>query len=74
MLHTATRRAMRYGRSYVLTVPFFVAQKLNVQRGDTFVIVFDDERNTLTYQRVFQGQEGPKVIIGGLPIESVMMP
>jgi antitoxin component of MazEF toxin-antitoxin module len=56
---------MRYGRSYVLTIPYYVAQRLNVQRGDTFTVLFDDERRTVTYQKIFEGTSGPKVEVNG---------
>jgi hypothetical protein len=73
MFHTATRKAMRYGRSFVLTIPHAAAQALNVQRGDMFAVVFDDEQRTLTYQRLFSGEKGPKIMINGQVVDTVVM-
>jgi len=74
MLHTTTRRAMRYGRSFVLTVPYYVAQQLQVAKGDTFAIVYDDEKQTLTYRRVMSGVNGPTVEIDGEQFATRLMP
>lgn len=74
MFHTTTRRAMRYGRSFVVTIPHYVALKLNVQRGDTFTVLYDDERGTVTYQKIFEGTRGPKVEIHGQMVDTVVIP
>ena len=74
MIHVATRRLFKSGRSVAVTVPRYAADRLNLKGGETFVVVFDDERSTLTFQRIFDGTKGPRVEIDGRQVESVMMP
>ena len=56
---------MRYGRSFVLTIPDYAAKAMNVQKGDVFVVIFDDDQRTVTYKRLFNGEHGPKIEIDG---------
>jgi hypothetical protein len=74
VLHTATRKLMAYGRSLVLTLPHYAASKMEATGGDIFVVVFDDERMTVTYQKLFKGHLAPRVAIDGRNVDSELMP
>jgi len=74
MLHTTTRKLMKYGRSLVLTLPNYAALRIEAKPGDLFVVVYDDERRTVTYQRLFSGEQAPRVAIDGINVVSELMP
>lgn len=74
MLHTGTRKLMKFGRSLALTVPDFACLKMGAQKGDTFVVIFDDVTGTVMYQRLHAGISAPKIIFNGTPVESQLLP
>jgi hypothetical protein len=74
MIHMATRKIIRSGRSKVIGLPQYVVNALGIQAGDTFVILFDDERKTITAQAFTLGGVGPGVNLDGLRVDTVLMP
>lgn len=73
MIHMATRKMFKSGRSRVLGVPDYVVRALGIVPGDVFVITFDDERKTITYQPFTTGGRGPGVDLGGRVVDTMMM-
>lgn len=75
VLYTCTRKLMRMSRSsLVFCLPGFVVKKMDAAPGDTFVVVYDDEKHTITYQRLFKGTTGPQVAVNGEKIQSELIP
>lgn len=65
---------MRYGRSFVLTIPDYAAKDMNIVKGDVFVVIYDDVQRNVTYKRLFNGETGPRIEIDGkVAITQVMV-
>lgn len=74
MIHMAMRKIMRNGRSKVIGLPHYVVERMGIKPGDNFVILFDDERKTITAQPFTLGGVGPGVSLDGVRVDTVLMP
>lgn len=74
MIHLATRKVFKSGRSRVLGLPDYVVRALGIVPGDVFVITFDDERKTITAQPFTLGGRGPGVNLEGQRVDTMLMP
>jgi len=74
MIHFALRKIIRNGRSKVIGIPGYVANALNVQPGDRFAVLYDDERRVITLQPYSPSTMAPDVTINGVRVDTVLMP
>ena len=73
MVHITQRKLQRNGKSLILGLPFLAVQKMGVTAGDIFIVTYDDERDTLTFQPYTRGGRGPGVTVDGARVETVVM-